>query len=49
MRQDIGERAAILLKPHKKSIFCIEAMWARFFHALYDVNQRIDVGEMDDV
>ncbi len=46
---DLEEASDIVKVARKKGVFCMEAMWARFFPALHDVKRRIDAGEIGDV
>jgi len=46
---DFEEASAIVKGARKKGVFCMEAMWTRFFPVLHDVKRRIDAGEIGDV
>jgi len=46
---DFEEASAIVKGARKKGIFCMEAMWTRFFPVIHDVKRRIDAGEIGDI
>jgi len=46
---DFEEAETIVKEARKKSVFCMEAMWTRFFPVLHDVKRRIDAGEIGNV
>lgn len=46
---DLIEANDIVKAAHKKDVFCMEAMWARFFPVLHEVKRRIESGEIGDV
>jgi predicted dehydrogenase len=46
---DLEEAREIVKAAQDKGIFCMEAMWARFFPLLHEVKRRIDAGEIGEV
>lgn len=46
---DFEQAETIVKEARKKGVFCMEAMWTRFFPVLHDVKRRIDAGEIGDI